>query len=59
MDKDVMIEITFLMTDVHQPVKFKYYGLVMVNHQFVNTTAHLFVVMVESKMDKVVMMETQ
>lgn len=54
-----MIEITFLMTDVHQPVKFKYYGLVMVNHQFVNTTAHLFVVMVESKMDKVVMMETQ
>lgn len=57
--KDVMIETVFLMTDAHQPVKFKFSGLVTVNHQFVNTTAQLSAVTVELKMDKVVMMETQ
>jgi hypothetical protein len=58
-DKDVMIEIMFLTTDVHQSVKFKFSGLVMANHQFVNTMAHQFAVMVELKMDNSVMMETQ
>ena len=55
----MMIEIMFLTTDVHQSVKFKFSGLVMANHQFVNTMAHQFAVMVELKMDNSVMMETQ
>ena len=55
----MMIEIMFLTMDVHQPVKFKFSGHVMVNHQFVNTMAHQFAVMVELKMDNNVMMETQ
>lgn len=58
-DKDAMIKIMFLTTDVHQPVKFKFSGLVMVNHLFVNIMVHQFAVMVELKMDNNVTMETQ
>lgn len=57
MENNVMIETVNLTMDVHQPVEFKLYGHVLVNHPYVNTMAQLFVEMAVYKTDKNVMME--
>lgn len=55
---NVMIETDFLTMAVHQPVKLKLSGPVLVNHQFVPTMVQLFVETEELKEDNNVMMET-
>lgn len=55
---NVMIEINFLTTAAHQPVKLKLSGPVLVNHQFVLTMVQLSVEMEELREEKNVMMET-
>lgn len=55
---NVMIETDFLTMAVHQPVKLKLSGPVLVNHQFVPTMVQLFVETEELKEENNVMMET-
>lgn len=55
---NVMIETDFLTMAVHQPVKLKLFGPVLVNHQFVPTMVQLFVETEELKEENNVMMET-
>lgn len=55
---NVMIETDFLTMAVHQHVKLKLSGPVLVNHQFVPTMVQLFVETEELKEENNVMMET-
>ena len=59
LENNVMTETVYQTTDAHQPVKLKLYGHVLANHQYVNTTVHQYVVMVDYKIGNNVMMEIQ